>query len=850
MDLVRNFVIFVAKILIFIGDVVIMIFSFLWKTIKAALLVSKKINARIPGSITKLKQRIRIPHRVVEKEIYSIEEDEPKISLPSIELPTFDKPNFSKPNINFTIPEIKLPTFHLPKLKVERITIVIPTFKFPKVIKPTIILPAFKFPTIKLPELKLPSISLPKLHMPTISLPKPTLPHPYLHHKKRGRKRIHPLILPFRTRFKYIFAGSVVSLLFIFLPMWTLIFLQNLPNPKELATQDISQTTKIYDRNHILLYQIYANQNRTVVPLSEIPKDLQNATIAIEDQNFYTTPGFDLFAIVRSAIADVKGEPLQGGSTITQQLIKARLLTPERSIDRKVKEIVLSVWAQRIYTKDQIMEMYLNQVPYGGTSWGAEAAAQTYFGKSVKDLDLAQSAFLAGLPQAPSIYSPYGDSPNEWKSRQIEVLKRMRNEGFITPAEESNAVKEKIAFEPYQHIIHAPHFVMYIKERLIEKYGLPAVERGGLTVTTTLDLKTEDLVQKIIADEVNNGSYLNFTNGAALVTNPKNGDILAMVGGKDYYDPAGGNYNVTTALRQPGSTIKVITYSAALTNGYTAATMIQDTPVSFAAPGAPPYSPVNYDGRYHGNMTLRNALGNSINIPAVKTLNQIGIGTMVNLAKKMGISTWGEPSNYGLALTLGAAEVKMTDMATAYGSLANQGRKVELNPILKVTDYRGNVLEEKKDIKETTVLPDNVAFIVSNILADNNARSLEFGLNSPLNIPGHTVSVKTGTTDNKRDNWTIGYTPNILTAVWVGNNNNTPMNPILASGITGAAPIWNKIMTNLLSKENPKEEIYTPPANIVSKPCGGKKEYFVRGTESLGNCRPISINDQRPTINP
>jgi membrane peptidoglycan carboxypeptidase len=387
-----------------------------------------------------------------------------------------------------------------------------------------------------------------------------------------------------------------------------------------------------------------------------------------------------------------------------------------------------------------------------------------------------------------------------------------------------------------------------VKNLLEQQYGLPIVERGGLSVITSLDLKTQNMAQSVVTNEVNKAGYLNFTNGAALVTNPKNGDILAMVGGKDYYDQQGGNYNVTTALRQPGSTIKVITYSAALMNGFTAASVIPDTPVSFKIPGSAPYSPVNYDGKFHGNVTLRTALANSINVPAVKALNQVGIATMVDLAKHMGISTWGEPNQYGLALTLGAAEVKMTDMAQVYGTLANQGKKVELNPFLKVTDSNGNVLQEKKDIVSTQVLPPNVTYIIDNILADNNARQMEFGANSPLNIPGHTVSVKTGTTDNKRDNWTIGFTPNVLVAVWVGNNNNAPMNPILASGITGAAPIWHNIMSTLLSKSDKTSETYPLPSDLVVKPCNGREEYFVPGTDSLANCHPLSINNRIPTL--
>jgi 1A family penicillin-binding protein len=796
MKQVKNLVIFIAKILILIGDIVLFLFGLIWKPIKYFF-----------SFIGSLKNR---KSRAVEKEIFSSESKTPHFSI-----------NQFKANLKSKI-------------------------RFPKLQKP--LMPVLKKPKIELVKPNVPVIKKPSFRkpgLPKLSFPHLSLPHVHFRRVKRGRKRTHPLLVPRSIKFKYLFAGITFSFLFLFLPLFTYMFVKSLPNPQSLVYQETAQTTKIYDRNKVLLYQIYANQNRTNVPLSKIPKHFQEATIAIEDKNFYKTQGIDILAIARSAIADISGKPLQGGSTITQQLIKTRLLTPDRTFERKIKEIVLAIWAEQIYSKGQILEMYFNQVPYGGTAWGAEAAAQTYFGKSVQNLNLAESAFLAGLPQAPSTYSPYGNNPNLWKNRQKDVLKRMVDLKFITRDEAKNAEGEKLVFKPNQNNIKAPHFVMYIKELLIEKYGLPIVERGGLTVITSLDMKTQDMAQKIITAEVENSGHLNFSNAGALVTNPKNGDVLAMVGGKDYFDPNGGNYNVTTALRQPGSTIKVITYSAALLNGLTASSTIQDTPVSFTAPGAPTYSPVNYDGKFHGSVTLRTALANSINIPAVKTLNQVGIGNMMDLAKRMGINSWGQPENYGLALTLGAAETKMTEMATVYGSLANGGKKVDLNPILKITNYQGEVLEEKNEIKEKNALPQEVAFIISNILSDNNARAMEFGLNSPLNIPKHTVSVKTGTTDNKRDNWTIGYTPNVLTAVWVGNNDNTPMNPVLASGITGAAPIWNKIMINLLSKSTRKDEVYAVPANIVSKPCGGNNEYFIKGTENKNFCRPISLNEQK-----
>jgi penicillin-binding protein 1C len=642
-----------------------------------------------------------------------------------------------------------------------------------------------------------------------------------------------------KLKLEYFVFGLLVCFVFIVLPFSGFIFLNSLPNPRELSQREIPQTTKIYDRNGVLLYQIYANENRTLVQLSSIPKNLINATIAIEDKDFYHNPGFDVNGIARAALADITGKPIQGGSTITQQLIKSTLLTPEVSISRKIKEIVLAFWAEKIYSKNEILEMYFNQVPYGGTAWGIEAASETYFGKNVKDLDLAQSAFLAGMPQAPTTYSPYGDNPNLWKQRQKEVLIKMQELKYITKDQENQALNEGLAFQPPQIPIYAPHFVMYVKDLLIQKFGLPLVEKGGLIVKTSLDLNLQNKAQDIIAEEVNNDAYLNLTNGAALVTNPGNGDILAMVGSRDYNDPNDGAVNLTTSLRQPGSSIKVVTYSAALGDGFTAASILDDSPITYIIPGSQPYSPVNYDGKFHGRVPLRIAFANSFNVPAVKTLQKIGISNMVNLAKKMGITTWGDPDQYGLSITLGAAEVKMTDMAAVYGTIANLGKRVDLDPFLKVTNHNNEVLYQKQEELPNQVIDAGIAFIVSNILADNSARSLEFGINSPLNIPGHTVSVKTGTTDNKRDNWTFGFTPQYLVAVWVGNNDNSPMSPYLASGITGAAPIWNKIM-NLLLPNNASNVTEEMPDDVTMRKCQGRNEYFIKGTETTGDCNFIA----------
>ncbi len=665
--------------------------------------------------------------------------------------------------------------------------------------------------------------------------------------KKKAHRERSPFSFVITTKLKYFFLGGIFFALFIFIPLITFILFQTLPNPIQLSLNQIPQTTKIFDRHGILLYQFYATQNRTIIPLSDIPKQLQEATIAIEDKNFYKNPGVDITAIVRAAIANVSHNNIQGGSTITQQLIKSSLLTPERSISRKIEEIILAFWAERLYSKDKILGMYFNQVPYGGTAWGIEAASQTYFGKRTKNLDLAESAFLAGLPQAPTEYSPYGTHPNLWKARQSDVLHRMQELGYITKSQEKQAENEQLQFNTPQVPLLAPHFVMYIKDLLTQQYGLPLVEKGGLQVYTTLDLPLQQKAQSIVQTEVTNDQYLNLTNGAALVTNPQNGDILAMVGSSNYDNPQDGNVNVTTSLRQPGSSIKIVTYAAALSHGFTAATLLDDSPVSFPLSDGTLYSPVNYDGKFHGKVPLRIAFGNSFNIPAVKTLNAIGVDTFIDLAEKMGIDTLAtNTKQYGLSITLGGMDTTMLDMATVYGTIANQGTKISLNPIMKITDSKGTLLVEKKPTSGNNIVDTGIAYILSNILSDNLARVWEFGNNSPLVIPNHTVAVKTGTSDDKRDNWTIGFVPSRVVTVWVGNDDNSPMSPDLASGITGAAPIWHNIMTEVLNDPT-TNSWYEHPSDIIAKPCLGKTEYFLSGTENTANCNPLPTWTPTPT---
>ncbi len=659
----------------------------------------------------------------------------------------------------------------------------------------------------------------------------------FRHKKPKESKKLPEVAEPASLFYKarYFFFGGLFASVLFFIPLTFYVFISDLPKLSNLSVNYIPKTTKLFDRNGNLLFEIYSSQNRTVVPLSRIPEELKQATIAIEDKDFYHHPGFDIRGILRAAYVNSQHRQLQGGSTITQQLIKSALLTPEPTIIRKTKEIILAFWAERQYTKNEILELYFNYVPYGGTAWGVEAASQVYFGKDVDKLSLAESSYLAGLPRAPSLYSPFLTDGTQGKKRQEEVLKAMVRDGYITQKEADRAYKEELKFLSSKVPIRAPHFVMYVKEELIKRYGLNEVERGGLQVTTSLDMNLQTMAENIVQKEVQNGSYLGIGNGASVITNPKNGDILAMVGSRDYFDSErDGNVNITTSLRQPGSTIKLITYTLALTRGYTEATILNDSPLTIKSSFGPPYTPVNYDGTFHGRVPLRIAFANSFNIPAVRVAQDMGVEDIVEFGNKMGITSWKDSSNYGVSITLGGADTTMLDLVTAYGVIANGGKRVDLDPVLEVKDAEGKMLFQKQ-VKEEEVVKPGIAFIVSDILADNKARSRAFGSNSPLVIPGYKVSVKTGTTDNKRDNWTIGYTPNYVVAAWVGNNDNTPLSPSLASGITGAAPIWNQIMTKIVSTTPPTQ--LSLPDDVLKKQCFGYEAYFIKGTEGKLTCR-------------
>jgi penicillin-binding protein 1C len=648
---------------------------------------------------------------------------------------------------------------------------------------------------------------------------------------------------------------SILALLFATI-IGLIFLLKDLPSPRRLTHSDnYAVSTQIFDRNGLLLYEIFADENRIPVEISTLPEHVYQASISIEDKNFYNHFGFDIFGIIRALKANISGGRIEGGSTITQQLVKNGLLTRERTIKRKAKEAVIAVFTEVLYTKAEILEMYLNYISYGGTSVGIEAASNRYFDKHARELTLPEAALLAGLPKAPSTYSPFGSNPEDAKDRQLEVLRRMREDGYITEDEEKEAANTVLNYAISQTDINAPHFVFFVRDFLYKEYGVDMVEKGGLRVTTTLDLDLHNTAQASLSAEIANLSRYRVGNGAALVVKPNTGEILSMIGSKDYFNATDeGQVNVTLANRQPGSSIKPIMYATAFQKGaLNPGSFLIDTPTCFTAPGQKKYCPRNYDGSFKGPTTIRSSLGNSLNIPAVKGVRIIGVEEFISQATKMGITTWTDPANYGLSLTLGGGEVKMIDLVQSFSVIANMGVKTPLTPILKIEDYKGTLIaktdfeQRKKDLATLTefdaektfgelerVMDKGPAYMTADIMQDNNARAQAFGNRSELVIPNKTVSAKTGTTNDLKDNWTVGFTPDFLVMTWVGNNDSSPMNRNIVSGVTGATPIFNDIMTYLLKDteydwyEKPEDVIRTgvcpsgfPPAKNGS-PCGIK----------------------------
>lgn len=671
----------------------------------------------------------------------------------------------------------------------------------------------------------------------------------YGRHRKSRRQRYSSdaakMILVSKIT-KYTFFGLIgFILLMAALFIW---YGKDLPTPGKLVDAQKSDSTRIYDRNNVLLYSVYQDQNRIYVNLSKIPKYLQQGTIAIEDRNFYNNQGFSITGYLRAIRNIVLFRQLSGGSTLTQQLVKNVLLSSERSVPRKIKELMLSIQVDKKYTKDQILEMYLNDVGYGGTAVGVEAASEIYFNKSAKDLNLAESALLAGLPQSPTVYSPFSGY-KYYINRSKEVLEAMVRDKYITQIQADDAFKE-IKFMQFTQSntgIKAPHFVFYVKEQLVKQFGENMVERGGLQVKTSLDYNIEKEAEKIVKEEIGKLKNYRVGNGAAVVSNPKTGEILAMVGSEDYFNTKNdGNFNATLALRQPGSSLKPITYAVGFSRGYTPATLLMDAETNFkATEGEKDYKPVNYDGKFRGPIQVRFALGNSMNIPAIKMLALVGIKNVMQKAYEMGISNW-QPTDtnlkdVGYSLVLGGRVVRLVDEVEAYGVFANGGNRQPLVSILEVKDAKGNSLYKYNPPSPQRVLSQEVSFLISHILLDNNARLIDFGAYSQLVVRGYpSVSVKTGTTNDFKDNWTVGYTPSYVVGAWVGNNDNSSMNKI-ASGITGAAPIWNRIMSFVLKGK--QDEPPQKPDNVLAMqidafggglPVSGqptRTEYFIQGTQ-------------------
>jgi len=665
------------------------------------------------------------------------------------------------------------------------------------------------------------------------------------------KKLLRSRVLVRVAKLSFLFVVFFLILIFVVFPLLAL----ELPSPERIVRRE-GFSTKILDRNGKVLYDIYSDQKRILVKIEDVPMYLRMATIAIEDKNFYKHQGFDPHGWLRAIYNIVVKRKLQGGSTLTQQLVKNVLLSPERTLTRKIKEFVLAVQIERKYTKDEILQMYLNEAPYGGTAWGVEAAAETYFGKSVKDLDLVESAFLAGLPQRPSVYSPYSQHRDAYKDRTRQVLRRMREDGYITSEQEEEASRkvDELKFQERGANFKAPHFVAYVQKILEERYGERVVEQGGLKVTTTLDLDLQEKAEEIVSQEIEKVKHLKITNGGAVVLNPETGEILAMVGSRNFNDTEiDGQFNVTLALRQPGSAIKPITYVTAFRKGYTPATLLMDVPIEFPQDVGEPYKPENYDGKFRGPVQVRYALGNSINLPAVEMLAMVGIRDVLEMAYELGVSSL-FPSDemlkrVGLSLTLGGAEVRLLELTSAYAAFMNKGFRVNPYAILKVEDSNGKILEKVDPEKGVKVLSDEEAYLIFDILSDNDARKEVFGANSLLNIQGKTVAVKTGTTNDRRDNWTIGGNKFALVGVWVGNNDFSQMLSV-ASGVTGASPIWRRILLEAL-KDKPD---YTPeiPEGLVLKEIDlvsgypkhdgfpSRIEKFIKGTDPTGD-DPIHV---------
>ncbi len=629
--------------------------------------------------------------------------------------------------------------------------------------------------------------------------------------------------------FLIIFFGlAILGLISLFVIL--IIFSRNLPDPNQLLKRKLAQTTKIYDRTgKTLLYEIHGAQKRTLIKIESLPSCIKWATICAEDKTFYQHSGLNFKRMIKAAIVDIiKGRKAQGASTITQQLVKNAILTPEKKWSRKIKEIIITYNLEKKFSKDEILQMYFNEIPYGSNVYGIQAAAKYYFNKNAKDLTLAESAILAALPKAPTYFSPYGSHKDKLIERQQHILNTMYDQGYITKDELEQAKKQEIKFAKRKEKIIAPHFVMFVKQYLSEKYGEEMLEKGGLKIYTTLDLYKQKIAEQVLKDGIKKDKKYNAYNGALVAIDPKTGQILSMVGSKDYFakpypkgckpginclfDP---NVNATISPRQPGSSFKPFVYATAFKKGYTPKTILFDLVTNFSVQSKKTYIPHNYDSKEHGPVTIKQALANSLNIPAVKTLYLVGVNNVLDLADDLGYSTLKQRNRYGLSLVLGGGEVKLLEHTNAYSAFARDGILHKLTSILKIEDSNGRIIDEYKN-NEKRVLNSKIAREINDILSDNKARALTFGLHNWLNLGNRPIAAKTGTTNDYRDGWTIGYTPSLVVGVWVGNNNNEKMKRGAAGGVV-AAPIWHNFMKKVLGN-SPIEYFKAPNETKTGKP--------------------------------
>jgi 1A family penicillin-binding protein len=591
------------------------------------------------------------------------------------------------------------------------------------------------------------------------------------------------------------------------------------PDASTLPNLSLAQTSRLYDRTGTrLLYSLYGEENRKVVTSDQIPDAMRKATIASEDSGFYSHHGVDFSGMARAIVVNVQaGKIEQGGSTITQQLARNAFFSRERTFKRKLLESVMAIKIERAFSKDDILDMYLNRVPYGANTYGVEMAAETYFGKPAQDLSTDEAALLASLTKAPSLYSPYVAKRSDMISQRDNVVRRMEQFGFITADQMKQALAADTASKviPFSQQVQAPHFVFFILEQLEKQYGREALEQGGWNIYTTLDWDKQQLAERVVRDGVANNAKYEASNGALTAIDPKTGEILAMVGSKDFFDTAAdGEVNVATSLRQPGSSFKPIAYATAFEKGFQPETLLTDKPIDFGADGTgKSYIPQNYDGQFRGTLSMRESLAQSLNIPAVQTLYLAGLTDTIDMAHRLGITSLNDPSRYGLALVLGGGEVRLLDMVSAFGVFAREGVRAQTHGIVRIVDQAGNRIDTDVP-KPSSVIDAEVARKVASIMSDDSARAPVFGSRGPLTLKDRPVAAKTGTTQDFHDAWTVGYTPSLAVGVWVGNNDNTPMKAG-SDGIYAAAPLWHEFM--VAATQGMPVESFTPYAKVESE---------------------------------